>query len=91
MAMRDGDPRLPKSGRGLPTSPLAALIVVGLAIGLFAYNFGNQPSNSEKYGTITESEAEDGVTPSLPPDGNAGPSDSTGSSLDSANSASSLP
>jgi hypothetical protein len=71
MATRDGDPRLPKPGRGWPVSPLAALIVVVLALVLFAYNFGNQPSDSEKYGTITESEAEDGVTPSLPPDGSA--------------------
>jgi hypothetical protein len=77
--MRDGDPRFSKSGRGWPTSPLAALIVVVLALVLFAYNFGNQPSDSEKYGTITESEAEDGVIPSLPPDGSTGLSDSESS------------
>ena len=81
MAMRDGDPRFPKSGRGWPTSPLAALVVVVLALVLFAYNFGNQPSNSEKYGTITESEAEDGVTPSLPPDGSSDSSTDSASSI----------
>jgi hypothetical protein len=79
MVMRDGDPQLPKSGRGWLTSPLAALIVVALAFVLFAYNFGNQPSDSEKYGTISESEAQDGVTPSLPPDGSSGSSDSSNS------------
>ena len=62
MVMRDGDPRLSKPGRSLSASPFAALIAVALALVLFAYNFGDQPSNSEKYGTITESEAEDGVT-----------------------------
>jgi hypothetical protein len=50
---------------------MAALIVAVLALVLFGYNFGNQPSNSEKYGTITETEAQDGVTPSLSPDGSA--------------------
>jgi hypothetical protein len=83
MVMRDGDPQLPKSGSGWLTSPLAALVVVALAFFLFAYNFGNQPSNSEKYGTISESEAQDGVTPSLPPDGGAESSES--------NTASALP
>jgi hypothetical protein len=84
MVMRDGDPQLPRSGSSWLTSPLAALIVVALAFIVFAYNFGNQPSNSEKYGTISESEAQDGVTPSLPPDGGTGSSESS-------NTASALP
>lgn len=82
MVMRDGDPQLPKSGSSWLTSPLAALVVVALAFIVFAYNFGNQPSNSEKYGTISESEAQDGVTPSLPPDGGTGsPESNTASAL----------
>ena len=83
MVMRDGDPQLPRSGSGWLTSPLTALIVVALAFIVFAYNFGNQPSNSVKYGTISESEAQDGVTPSLPPDGSG--------SSESSNTASALP
>jgi hypothetical protein len=80
--MRDGDPQIPSSGRGWSISPLASLIIAVLALVMFAYSFGNQPSNSEKYGTITQSEAEDGVTPSISPDGSAGSSDSeTASSL----------
>lgn len=75
MTMRDGDPRPASSGRTRLLSPFAALVVAVLAIVVFGYNFGDQPSNSEKYGTITESEAQDGVTPSLSPDGSANTSE----------------
>ena len=67
--MRDGDPRVPRPKQGWSVSPVASLIVGVLALTMFIYSFGNQPSNSEKYGTITQTEAEDGVTPSLAPDG----------------------
>ncbi|HVJ77473.1 MAG TPA: hypothetical protein VM620_06540 [Hyphomicrobium sp.] len=67
--MREGDPRVPRPKQGWSISPVASLIVGVLALTMFIYSFGNQPSDSEKYGTVTQSEAEDGVTPSLPPDG----------------------
>jgi hypothetical protein len=67
--MRDGDPRVPRPKQGWSVSPVASLIVGVLALTMFIYSFGNQPSNSEKYGTVTQTEAEDGVTPSLAPDG----------------------
>lgn len=67
--MREGDPRVPHPKQGWSISPLASLIVGVLALTMFIYSFGNQPSDSEKYGTVTQTEAEDGVTPSLAPDG----------------------
>jgi hypothetical protein len=69
MTMRDGDPRIagPNSEwrRRLPLAAAAAAILALLAMG---YDFGNQPSHSERYGTVTQTEAEDGVVPSLAPD-----------------------
>ena len=49
----------------LPLIAAAAGILALLAMG---YDFGSQPSHSEKYGTVTQTEAEDGVMPSLAPD-----------------------
>jgi hypothetical protein len=74
--MRDGDPRVPRPKQGWSVSPVASLIVGVLALMMFIYSFGNQPSNSEKYGTVTQTEAEDGVTPSLAPDGRGTQSES---------------
>jgi hypothetical protein len=74
MTMRDGDPRIAGSNKEWPRLPLAAAAVVVLALLALGYNFGNEPSHSEKYGTVTQSEAEDGVVPSLAPDAGMEPS-----------------
>lgn len=74
MTMRDGDPRIAGSNKEWPRLPLAAAAVVVLALLALGYNFGNEPSHSERYGTVTQSEAEDGVVPSLAPDAGMEPS-----------------
>jgi hypothetical protein len=73
MTMRDGDPRI-RSLKEWPHLPLAAGVVAILALLVLGYNFGNEPSHSEKYGTVTQTEAEDGVTPSMAPDAGMEPS-----------------
>jgi len=71
MAMRDGDPRIAAVNREWRRLPLVAAAVAILAMLAMGYDFDNQLSHSEKYGTVTETEAADGVRPSLPPDGGA--------------------
>jgi len=73
MAMREGDPRLPDADKTWRRLPLIAAAVALLAIVVMGYNFGHQPSHSEKYGTVTETEAADGVRPSLAPDAGSEP------------------
>ena len=73
MATRDGDPRLPDRDKTWARVPLIAAAVVLLAVLLMGYDFGYQPSHSEKYGTVTETEAADGVRPSLAPDAGSEP------------------
>jgi hypothetical protein len=68
MATRDGDPRIPGAGKTWRPLPVIATAVAILAVLVMGYNFGHQPSHSEKYGTVTETEAADGVRPSLAPD-----------------------
>lgn len=68
MTMRDGDPRISGSANGWPRLPLIAAAAGILALLAMGYDFGSQPSHSEKYGTVTQTEAEDGVMPSLAPD-----------------------
>lgn len=77
MATRDGDPRISNAGKTWRPLPLIATVVAILAVFVMGYNFGHQPSHSEKYGTVTETEAADGVRPSLAPD--AGSKSSGGS------------
>ncbi|ADJ22747.1 conserved hypothetical protein [Hyphomicrobium denitrificans ATCC 51888] len=78
MAMRDGDPRIPGAEKTWRPLPVIATIVVILAVLVMGYNFGHQPSHSEKYGTVTETEAADGVRPSLAPDAGSEPSSTSG-------------
>jgi len=65
MAMRDSDPRLRISNTARTVAAAVAAIIAVVAM---SYNFGNQKSHSETYGTVTETEAQDGVAPSLAPD-----------------------
>ncbi|MFA7306868.1 MAG: hypothetical protein WC026_09385 [Hyphomicrobium sp.] len=73
MSTREGDPRLPDRDKTWRRLPLIAAAVALLAVVLMGYNFGYQPSHSEKYGTVTETEAADGVRPSLAPDAGSEP------------------
>jgi hypothetical protein len=68
MTMRDGDPRIIGPGNQWFRLPVAAAAIAILALFAMVYDFGNQRSHSEKYGTVTETEAADGVMPSLAPD-----------------------
>lgn len=68
MAMRDGDPRIAGRNNDWRRLPLVAAAAAILALLAMGYDFGNQPSHSEKYGTVTDTEAADGVMPSLAPD-----------------------
>lgn len=77
MTMRDGDPRITGPNRDWPRLPLAAAAVAILALLALGFNFGNEPSHSEKYGTVTQTEAEDGVVPSLAPDAGMEPSETS--------------
>lgn len=74
MTMRDGDPRIRNPNKEWPRLPLAGAVLAILALLALGYNFGNQPSHSEKYGTVTQTEAEDGVVPSMAPDAGMEPS-----------------
>ena len=86
MTMRDGDPRIRSLNREWPRLPLAAAVVAVLALLVLGYNFGNEPSHSEKYGTVTQTEAEDGVVPSLAPDAGMEPSGTSDTSTSSTSS-----
>lgn len=68
MATRDGDPRFDSGDKSWRRVSFAATAAGLLALFAMAYNFGHQPSHSEKYGTVTETEAADGVRPSLSPE-----------------------
>lgn len=68
MVTRDGDPRITRAGSDRRRLPLIAAVAAILALLAMAYDFGDQRSHSEKYGTVTETEAADGVAPSLAPE-----------------------
>jgi hypothetical protein len=70
MPLRDGDPHVPGPDKRRVILSIAAIISAIFAITL-AYDFGNPRSHSETYGTVTETEAQDGVTPSIAPDAGA--------------------
>ena len=75
MVMRDGDPRITRAGNDWRRAPLIAAVAAILALLAMGYDFGNQMSHSEKYGTVTETEAADGVMPSLAPNAGSAASD----------------